>query len=140
MPTANEYKAANTEVWRLINQLRGSTAGPVNRLGGAGLTGGLVAAQVDELVKRRHTDAQVFAQGLAAYSAQLQSRQVDAQRLDVEWRNYDTAYDAYRDEVTAWESARDLYVADPVTNPYPGAVPTAPTAPTANPDWYQRTA
>jgi len=139
MPTFDELRAAQRQVSRARTRLRQAASGPVGKLGGAGLTGGLVAAQVDELVHRRHADAQTFAGGLTEYASELSRRAGVAVRLDVDWRDYDRAYDTYLDDVRAWEAARDVYLLDPMTNPYPGNVPTAPTEPAAGPAWYERT-
>lgn len=139
MPTFDELSAARTQVYTLVARLGSCTKNSVRRFESSGLTGGLVAAQVEELVRRRDGDAEAFAAGLRDYAGELNRRAGVAVRLDVDWRDYDRAYDAYLDDVQAWELARDTYLLDPMTNPYPGDVPTAPVEPAAGPDWYQRT-
>lgn len=138
MPTAQDYANAANRLDDLGQTLGGVVNPTTSQLGPAQLTGGLLAAQVDELVTRRATDSITFANGIDAMAAECRGRQAQAAALDAAWNAYDAAYATYLSDIDRWEAERDLYVADPFTAPHPGSPPEPPSPPAPIPDWYDR--
>ena len=138
MPTAQDYALAAIRLDSLSEELRGVIVPTERQMIPAQLTGGLLAAQVDELVARRSHDAGSFSDGIERMSQECRDRERMAAELDAAWDAYDRAYEQYLDDIDTWEADRDSYVGDPFTAPHPGSPPEALTAPGPIPDWYER--
>lgn len=138
MPTAHDYSLAAMRLDSLAEELRGVIVPTERQLVPAQLTGGVLAAQVDELVERRSSDAGNFSDGILRMAQECRGRERIAAELDAAWDAYDLAYERYLDDIDTWEFDRDTYVVDPFTAPHPGSPPEAPGPPGPNPDWYDR--
>lgn len=138
MPTAQDYANAANRLDDLSQTMHGVIDPTNGQRPPAQLTGGLLAAQVDELVTRRSNDSATFATGLVTMADECRSRQAQAAALDAAWDTYDAAYAQYLRDIDQWEGDRDVYVADPFTAPHPGSPPEPPSPPAPIPDWYDR--
>lgn len=138
MPTAQDYANAANRLDDLGQTMQGVVDPTSAQLGPSQLTGGLLAAQVDELVTRRSSDSVTFSRGIGAMADECRTRQAQASGLDAAWNAYDAAYAQYLGDIDRWEADRDLYVADPFTAPHPGSPPEPPSPPSPIPDWYDR--
>jgi len=139
MPTSRDYLQSATRLTNLVGEMGAVMDRSQRDLPPAKLSGGLLAAKVEEVIARRAADSRSYAQGIQRLALECRTRGQEAGALDYAWNRYDRSYDRYLDDVDNWEVARDLYVADPFSAPHPGPPPEAPVAPSPIPDWYDRT-
>jgi len=139
MPTSEDYRLSAVRLRYLSGDLQGVMRPTQRGLPPARLSGGLLAAKVEEVIARRATDARAFAGGVQDLATECRARYEQARQLDFQWFYYDNAYDGYLIDIEDWEVARDLYVADPFAAPHPGPPPEEPSPPSPIPDWYERT-